>query len=291
MKVNIPIKTLNNGFSMPIFGLGTWQMGGKRERDINNNDNADIEAIKMAINNGITHIDTAEMYAQGYSEILVGQAIAEFKRDNLFVASKVYPNHLGYQDLINAAKDSLKRLNTPFLDLYLIHAPNPEIPIKETMKAMDYLIDNGLVRNIGVSNFTKERMAEAQKFTKNKIVANQVHFNLQIRESERTGLVEYCQKNDVMLIAWRPIQKGVLLEEKNELMEQMCQKYQKTPAQIAINWLTSQKNIVTISKMGSKDHLIENLGALDWEMSREDIDKLDKDYPNQQDISDTVPLT
>lgn len=291
MKVNIPIKTLKNGFSIPIFGLGTWQMGGKRERDINNNDNADIEAIKIAINNGITHIDTAEMYAQGYSEILVGQAIAEFKRENLFIVSKVYPDNLKYQDLINSAQNSLKRLNTPFLDLYLIHAPNPEIPIQETMKAMDFLMEKGLVRNIGVSNFTKERMAEAQKFTKNKIVANQVHFNLQIREPQRTGLLEYCQKNDVMLIAWRPIQKGLLVEEKNELMEQMCQKYQKTPAQIAINWLISQKNVITISKMGSEDHLLENLGALDWEMDLKDIEKLDKDYPNQQDISDIVALT
>lgn len=291
MTVNIPIKKLENGFSMPVFGLGTWQMGGKRERDINNNDNADIEAIKMAINNGITHIDTAEMYAQGYSEILVGQAIAEFKRENLFIISKVYPNHLKYQDLIDSAKNSLKRLNTSYLDLYLIHAPNPEIPIEETMRAMDFLVGQGLVRHIGVSNFTKERMAEAQKFTKNKIVANQVHFNLQIREAQRTGLVEYCQKNDVMLIAWRPIQKGVLLEEKNELMEQMCQKYQKTPAQIAINWLISQKNVVTLSKMGSYDHLVENLGALNWEMDPKDVKKLDKDYPNQQDISDTVSLT
>lgn len=291
MTVNIPIKKLENGFSMPVFGLGTWQMGGKRERDINNNDNADIEAIKMAINNGITHIDTAEMYAQGYSEILVGQAITEFKRESLFIVSKVYPDHLKYQDLINSAKNSLKRLNTSYLDLYLIHAPNPEIPIEETMRAMDFLVGQGLVRNIGVSNFTKERMAEAQKFTKNKIVANQVHFNLQIREAQRTGLVEYCRKNDVMLIAWRPIQKGVLLEEKNELMEQMCQKYQKTPAQIAINWLISQKNVVTLSKMGSYDHLVENLGALNWEMDPKDIEKLDKDYPNQQNISDTVSLT
>lgn len=291
MTVNIPIKKLENGFSMPVFGLGTWQMGGKRERDINNNDNADIEAIKMAINNGITHIDTAEMYAQGYSEILVGQAITEFKRESLFIVSKVYPDHLKYQDLINSAKNSLKRLNTSYLDLYLIHAPNPEIPIEETMRAMDFLVGQGLVRNIGVSNFTKERMAEAQKFTKNKIVANQVHFNLQIREAQRTGLVEYCRKNDVMLIAWRPIQKGVLLEEKNELMEQMCQKYQKTPAQIAINWLISQKNVVTLSKMGSYDHLVENLGALNWEMDPKDVEKLDKDYPNQQNISDTVPLT
>jgi diketogulonate reductase-like aldo/keto reductase len=287
---NIPIKTLNNGFSMPVFGLGTWQMGGRQERNPDNDDSADIKAIKMAIDNGITHIDTAEMYANGYSETLLGQVITGYNRKNLFIASKVYPDNLNYQDLINSAKNSLKRLNTPFLDLYMLHNPNPEIPIQETMKAMDFLIDQGLIRNIGISNFTKERMAEAQKFTKNKIVVNQVHYNLQYREPEKTGLLEYCQKNDVMLVAWRPIQKGLLLEEKNELVDEMCQKYNKTPAQIAINWLISQKNVVTLSKMGNPDHLMENLGALDWEMSPGDVKKLDKNYPNQQPVSNVVPL-
>lgn len=290
MKINIPVKTLKNGFSMPVFGLGTWQMGGRLERDFENDDKADIEAIKNAINNGITHIDTAEIYADGYSETLVCRAISEYKRENLFLVSKAQAKNLSYKDLINSAKNSLKRLNTPYLDLYLLHRPNPEIPIQETMKALDFLKKEGLIHNIGVSNFSKERLIEAQKYTENKIVVNQVHYNLKFREPQRTGLLEYCQKNDVMLIAWRPFQKGLLLEEKNILMDEMCQKYNKTSAQIGINWLISQENVVTLSKMRNKNHLIENLEALNWQMEKEDVEKLNKFYPDQQDVSDVIPL-
>lgn len=290
MKVNIPIKTLKNGFSMPVFGLGTWQMGGKLERDFKNDDKADIKAIEIAINSGVTHIDTAEMYANGYSETLVGNAISTYKRENLFLVSKVSPDNLEYQNVINSAKNSLKRLNTSYLDLYLIHGPNPEIPIKKTMEALDFLKSEGLIRHIGVSNFSKERLFEAQKYTKNKIVVNQLHYNLKFREPQRTGLLEYCQKNDVMLVAWRPFQKGLLLEEKNILMDEMCQKYHKTPAQIGINWLISQENVVTLSKMRNESHLTENLEALIWQMEKKDIEKLDKLYPDQQNISDVCPL-
>ena len=287
---NILTKTLKNGFSMPVFGLGTWQMGGRLERDFENDDKADIKAIRNAIESGITHIDTAQMYTNGYSETLISKAISDYKREDLFLVSKVSPVNLDYKNVISSAKNSLKRLNTPYLDLYLIHGPNPEIPIKKTMKALDFLKNEGLIRNIGVSNFSKERLVEAQKHTKNKIVANQVHYNLKFREPQKTGLVKYCQKNDVMLVAYRPFQKGMLLEEKNVLMDEMCQKYNKTPAQIGINWLISQENVITLSKMGNKDHLLENLGSLEWKMNQEDIEKLDKDYPNQQDVSDVCPL-
>jgi len=290
MKVNIPTKTLKNGFSLPVFGLGTWLMGGRLERDFENDDKADIKAIKNAIENGITHIDTAEIYADGYSETLVGQAISDYKREDLFLVSKAQVKNLSYKDLITSAKNSLKRLNTSYLDLYLLHRPNPEISIKETMSALDFLKSEGLIRNIGVSNFSKERLIEAQKYTKNKIVVNQVHYNLKFREPQRTGLLEYCQKNDVMLVAWRPFQKGLLLEEKSILIDEICQKYNKTPAQIGINWLISQENVVTLSKMRNESHLMENLEALTWQMEKEDVKRLDKLYPNQQDVSDVVPL-
>jgi diketogulonate reductase-like aldo/keto reductase len=290
MKTIIPTKTLENGFAMPVFGLGTWRMGGILERDFENDDKADIEAIKRAIDSGITHIDTAEIYADGHAETLIKQAIQGYKREDLFLVSKAQIKHLSYDNLINSAKNSLKRLGTDYLDMYLMHQHNSEIPLEESMRAMDYLMIEGLIRNIGVSNFTKESLIEAQNCSKNKIVTNQVHYNLKYREPERTGLLEYCQNNDVLLVAWRPFQKGLLLEEKNDLMDEMCKKYNKTPAQIGINWLISQKNVITLSKMRNEKHLIENLGALDFEMEKEDVEKLDKNYPDQQDISDTVRL-
>jgi len=275
---------------MPVFGMGTWRMGGDYLYDPNNDDDADIRAIRAAIEMGITHIDTAERYAEGHAENLVGQAIKGYDREKLFIVSKVSPEHLTYDDLIASAIASLERLETDYLDLYLIHHPNPNIPIAESMGAMDALVDERLVKNIGVSNFTVERLEEAQSHTKNRIVANQLHFNLIYREPERRGLLEYSQKNHVMLVAWRPLEKGVLTKRGIRILDEMCEKYRKTPAQMAINWLASQRNVVTLSKMRKIEHIRENLGAIGWQMAEQDIEKLRRDFPNQQDVSDAMPL-
>lgn len=275
---------------MPVFGLGTWQMGGRFDRDPNNNDAADIQAIKNAIDAGIIHIDTAEVYAAGWAEKLIAQAVKGYDRKKLFLVSKAPSADLSYDVVLKSAKASLRRLETDYLDLYLLHGPDLKHPIKETMKALDVLVAEGLVKNIGVCNFTVERFTEAQSHTQNRLVANQVHYNLIFREPERKGVVEYCQKNDVLLIAWRPVQKGILTTTDNPFMKILTHKYQKTPSQIAINWLISQPNVVTLSKMTNPEHLKENLGALDWKLEKEDIEKLDKEFPNQQDVSDAVPL-
>jgi len=262
--MKIPVKTLKNGFEIPVYGLGTWEMGGRMEKDQSNNGTADIQAIQTAIDSGIMHIDTAEVYANGYTETLLGKAIKPYDREKLFLVSKVYTNHMGYDDLIRSCKDSLKRLGVTYLDLYLFHR-YPGNQLKEAMRAMDTLKNEGLIRNIGLSNFTLAHMQEAQSYTENNIVATQVHYNLQYREPEKSGVLDYCQKNDMMLIAYRPLQKGMILQE-NSLIDSFCQKYHKTPAQIALNWLISQKNVVTLSKTTSSDHLKENLGAADWTM-------------------------
>lgn len=288
--MKIPSKKLSCGFEMPVYGLGTWQMGGRFERDENNDDAADIQAIKNAIDHGVTHIDTAEKYASGFAEILVGKAIKGLDRTNLFLVSKVAKTNLNFKNLINSAKASLGRLGTEYLDLYLIHAPSLEIPLEETMSAMDFLVENGLIRYIGVSNFTPERLKEAQKYSRNKIVANQVHYNLLIREPERKGLLTYCQENDVMLIAWRPLQKGLISGLSDKVVLELCTKYGKTPAQLAINWLVSQPNVVTLSKTTNIAHLEENLGSIGWNMSDEDVERLRKEFPNQLDSSDAVSL-
>ena len=286
--MTIPLKTLKNGFSMPVYGLGTWQMGGRNEHDPKNDDEADIAAIKAAIDSGITHLDTAESYAAGYSEILVEKAIKGFNRKKLFIASKAHVEHLGYDDLINAAKASLKRLEISYLDLYYAHSYSHTIPAKETMQAMDALVEEGLIKNIGVSNFTVEEMKEAQSYAKHKVAANQLHLNLKYREAERKGLLAYCQKNDVMFVAWRPLQMGMNLDIP--ILQEIAKKYNKTPAQVALDWLISQDNVVTLSKTRNTSHLKENLGAVGWQMEWEDVEKLRRDFPNQEDISDTVPL-
>lgn len=288
--MQIPTKNLANGFSIPVFGIGTWMMGGDFLHNPQNDDAADIAAIKTAIEMGVIHIDTAEKYAQGHAERLVAQAIRDFDRSKLFIVSKIASENLRHPDVIQSAKSSLARLQTSYLDLYLIHSPNPDVPIEETMQAMDTLHAEGLIRNIGVSNFTIERLEKAQACTRNKIVANQLHFNLIFREPEKKGLLAYCQQNDIMFIAWRPVQKGALTDHGTPLLDEMCSKYHKTPPQIAINWLISQSHVVTLSKMTQRRHLEENLAALGWQMAQEDIERLRKEFPDQKDVSDAVPL-
>ncbi|MDO8489856.1 MAG: aldo/keto reductase [bacterium] len=288
--MDILTKKLHSGFEMPVFGFGTWQMGGRKERDFDNDDEADITAIKAAIDLGVTHIDTAEIYADGYSEQLLARALKGYDRSKLFIVSKVQADNMAYHDVIASCKGSLQRLEMPYLDLYLLHRYNPQFDLKKTMGALDELVSQGFVRNIGVANFTKERLAEAQSYTKNKIVCDQVHYNLEFREPERNELVQYCQKNDVFLVAWRPVGKGNLLEEVPPIMQEMCNKYNKTPAQVAINWLISQDNVLTLSKTRNIEHLQENLGAIGWEMEKEDIEKIRNEYPGQKELSDVVPL-
>ncbi len=288
--ISIPVKKLQNGFVMPVFGLGTWMMGGAKEHDLNNDDQVNIAAIKRAIEAGITLIDTAENYAQGYCETLVGRAIKDYDRHKLFLVSKADKYHHSPKDLENALETSLKRLDTNYLDLYLLHAPSPDIPIEATMPVLDQLKDKGLIKEFGVSNFTVKQIKRAQQVAKSKIVVNQLHYNLAIRECEQAGLVDYCQQNDVLLMAWRPVQKGFLANHGIPILDQICQKYQKTPAQVAINWLISQPNVVTLSKMDQPSHLTENLRALGWEMEKADIELLRKEFPNQQSVSDSVPL-
>lgn len=275
----IETKNFGNGFSIPVFGIGTWMMGGAFERDPNNDDNLDVQAIKFAISRGVSHIDTAEKYAAGFAEKIVSNAIKGFDRSRLFITSKVWKTNLGYDDLIKAARASLNRLEIEYLDLYFIHWPNGTIPLRETMSAMDALVYDGLVRNIGVSNFTVAQINEAQSYTKNRIVAAQMHYNLAFREPEENGMLEYCQKFDIALISWRPLRDLLSNVYREPVIEQMCQKYRKTAVQIAINWLISQPNVVTISGMRTREHLEENLGALNWRMGDDDIQLLREKVP------------
>ncbi|NUM25280.1 MAG: aldo/keto reductase [Candidatus Buchananbacteria bacterium] len=289
--MNIPVKTLASGFSMPVFGIGTYGMGGLSTIDPANDDNADIAAIKAAIQRGVTHIDTAELYAQGKAEQLLGEAIKGYDRQRLFIVSKVYQDNLAYDNVLKSCEESLKRLGTDYLDLYLIHKFNPAIPLSDTLKAFDELVRRGLIKHIGVSNFCADHLKEAQRYTENKIVFNQVHYNLVFREPQRKGLLDYCQQNDVILGAWRPIERGMLTTDLPPIMKEMMQKYQKSAAQIAINWLVSQPNVVTLSKSTNISHLEDNLGALTWEMSETDIRKLTNEFPGQQDVSNRQPLS
>jgi diketogulonate reductase-like aldo/keto reductase len=286
--MNILVKTLKSGFSLPVYGLGTWQIGGRMEPD-HSNDEAEIAAIKAAIDHGVTHIDTAELYGGGHSEELIGEAIKGYGRSDLIIATKVSAWNQSYKKLLGSFEASIKRLDTSYVDLYLLHRyPETGIPIKETMEAMDRLVDEGVVKNIGVCNMTINRLQEAQKHTKNKIVYNQLHYSLECREAVKYKVIKYCQDNDILISAWGPLSKGTLANAP--ILVEVAKKYNKTPYQVALNWLVSQPNVVTIPKTTHIEHLEENLGALDWNLLPEDLDRLTKEFPNQQKVSDRVPL-
>lgn len=284
-------KNLTNGFSIPEIGIGTWPMGGYRVPNPSNDDQKDIDALQHAINQGITHLDTAEMYASGHAEEILGQAIKGFDRTELFIASKASRENLGPSgDIVGACKRSLERVGVEYFDLYYIHWRNPQTELREQMKAMEQLYDEGLIKNIAVSNFNTESLKEAQNNCKYPIVANQVHYNLLYRGPEKDGLVEYCKDNDVMLVAWRPVELGKLANTGNPTMLDMAEKYEKTHAQVAINWLVSQKNVVTLFGGSEKEHIDENLGGIGWRMSDDDIEVMREDYNGQIFESDAVPL-
>ena len=278
-------KTLECGFSMPELGMGTWQMGGRLERNPDNDDNGQIQALRTGLDLGFTLIDTAESYADGKAEELVGAAIRGYDRSRLFLTSKVWKTHLAYDDVLRAAEGSLRRLGTGYLDLYLYHQVGDDVPLRETMRAFDRLVSEKLVRFIGVSNFALERFKRAQACAEHKLVVNQIHYSLAVREAEGE-LIPWLQDNDVMIQAWRPL-RGV---PDCALLDSLCAKYAKSKAQIALNWLIRQKNVVTIAASASGAHLRENLEAAAFALAPSDQEKLTREFPERRLISEAVPL-
>jgi len=261
-------KNLTDVEKIPVLGLGTWGMGGGMRQD-RSNDRKYIEAIRYAIENGMTHIDTAEIYARGHSEEIVGEAIKKFDRQSLFITSKLFPIHLTYKGIILACEGSLRRLSTAYLDLYLVHWPNPLSSLKTTMAAFDQLVKEGLVRHIGVSNFSIGQIQRAQKYSKNKLVTNQVQYSL-LHQGPRFKLLPFLQKEKIVLTAYSPLGHGGLFKKGKLTLEMLENKYNKTAVQIALRWLIDQDQVIAIPKASSKEHIDEILGSLGWKLTKED---------------------
>lgn len=276
IKISMELKELNKtGIKIPAIGMGTWEIGGRLAPDYSNDEKA-IEALIKGIELGMYLIDTAEMYGGGHAEELVGEAIKKFERQKVFIVTKVLPENLRYKDLINSAQKSLKRLKTDYIDLYLIHAPNPKIPIKETMSAMEKLVEDKVVKFIGVSNFSVSQIENARAYlTKTDIVVNQVEYNLIEREIEKV-LLPYCVKNNITLMAYSPLARGLLA--KNEFLKEIGKKYNKTASQVALNWLIQKEGVVAIPKSSKIEHLQENALATGWRLSEKDIQLIEEHF-------------
>ncbi|MDV3104514.1 aldo/keto reductase [Thermococcus waiotapuensis] len=252
-------------------GMGTWGIGGKESPDYSR-DKESFEVLKHGLELGINLIDTAEFYGAGHSEELVGEAIKGFEREEIFIISKVWPTHFGYTEAKRAARASAKRLGT-YIDLYLLHWPSDDFgKIEETLHALEELVEEGLIRYIGVSNFDLELLKRSQEaMRKYEIVANEVKYSLKDRWPETSGLLDYMKKEKIALIAYTPLEKGTLAE--NECLAEIGKAYGKKAAQVALNYLIWEENVVAIPKAGSKAHLEENFGAMGWRLSKEDREK------------------
>jgi diketogulonate reductase-like aldo/keto reductase len=266
-------KELVKGVRIPVLGMGTWGLGGTMMPD-RSREREELAALRAGIDLGMTHIDTAEMYAAGHSEELVGEAIKPYDRRSLFITTKAWRTHLRYNDLVASMKTSLRRLGIDYVDLYLIHWPNPEVPLEETMRALEHCAEEGYTRFIGVSNFSASLLAEAQAHLReHRLVANQVQYSLVERGPARE-LLPYCVEKGVTLIAYSPLGKGELAQPGNTVLDELAEKYEKTPAQVSLNWLISQEKVVTIPKASRIEHLRENIGAVGWKLSKEDFLRL-----------------
>jgi diketogulonate reductase-like aldo/keto reductase len=256
----------NSGVMVPEIGLGVWRYRGG------------VEPLRRGIELGANLIDTAEVYG---TEDVVGQAVSGI-RDRVFIATKVSGSNLRHEAVLRAADASLRRLQSGFIDLYQIHWPNSAIPIADTMRAMETLVDRGLVRHIGVSNFSLAELREAQAaLSKYPIVSNQVLYNLNRREIE-DDLLPYCVEHRITIIAYTPLDDGRLavmprlrMHRKMQVLGRVAKETGKTQAQVALNWCTSRPNVIAIPKSNRTSRVVENCGASGWRLTEQQIQALD----------------
>ncbi|SFG55904.1 Aldo/keto reductase [Halopelagius inordinatus] len=254
--MNIPTRTLPSGVEMPQVGAGTWDIGGETVK----------ESVRTALDAGYAHVDTAEGYK---NEAEIGEVLAEYDREDIFLTSKVLPSNLHYESVLESCEASLDRLGTDYLDLYLIHWPNPTISLRETIQALERLHEEGKVKNIGVSNFTKYQLMFARRVADVPIAVNQVEFHPWLNQDD---LLQYCDDNDIVLTAAAPLARTEVLDDP--VVRDVAEAYDRTPAQVVLRWQI-QKGIVTIPKSSTPDHIRSNFEVGEWELDAEDAARID----------------
>ena len=261
---------LSSGKPIPILGMGTWQMGENAR-----NRQSEINALRHGLDLGLSLIDTAEMYGEGGAEEVIALAIAN-RRAEVFLVSKVYPHNASKQGTIAACERSLKRLNTDYLDLYLLHWRG-SVPLAETLDAFQTLQQAGKICSYGVSNFDVKDLEEASHLNGgNAIATNQVLYNLTRRGIE-WNLLPWCQQHSMPIMAYSPIEQGRLLN--NQTLTAIAQEREVTAAQVAIAWLLHQDNVIVIPKASRVEHIEQNYTALDLKLSADELATLDAAFP------------
>ena len=270
MPMAIPALKLPDGRTVAALGQGTWGMGenaGKREQE--------IAALRLGLELGMSLIDTAEMYASGVAEEIVGEAFAG-RRDEVFIVSKVLPENATRRGTITACERSLKRLSTDRIDLYLLHWRGRP-PLAETLEAFAALVKDGKIRAWGVSNFDVDDMQELWRLKEGgAVVTNQVLYNLTRRGIE-FDLIPASRQRKVPIMAYSPIEQGRLLRQR--ALKEIADRHRATPAQVALAWLLRQDGIIAIPKASNEAHVRENRAATDVQLTAEDLTTLDRAFP------------
>jgi diketogulonate reductase-like aldo/keto reductase len=270
MTDTLPRVTLPDGESVPAFGIGTWHMGEDRRRAAD-----ETAAVKLGIELGMELIDTAEMYGNGGAEEVVAAATAGV-RDRLFIVSKVLPYNASRKGTIEACERSLKRLKTDRIDLYLLHWRG-SVPLAETLEAFVTLRRDGKIRHHGVSNFNTEDLKEWVALAGGDTVAsNQILYNLSRRGPE-WELIPWCRERGISVMAYSPLEQGRMLGNRG--LQQVAQRYDASPAQVALAWLLRQDGMIVIPKATRLEHVRENRGALDLKLTDADLTALDRAFP------------
>ena len=254
-------------------GQGTMGVGGYFDED-RSNDAFFVDMLRMGIGCGMTLIDTAEAYGAGHSEELVGRAVKDCRKD-VFVATKVSPQYLGYNGVLRACERSLRRLQTEYIDSYQIHWPNPAVPIEETLKAMGKLVEDGKVRHVGVSNFSLGQLKRANEILKGRIASIQIEYNLFDRIAE-IDIIPYCEREGITVLAYSPLDQGRRLGHR--LLLDLAMKYGKTVTQVVLRWLTKNRQVVAVPKAITPTHIKENAMATDFDLEDGDIESISQAF-------------
>ncbi|WP_338199682.1 aldo/keto reductase [Lactobacillus rizhaonensis] len=264
---------------LPALGIGTWEMGDDPKiRD------EEIAAIRAGLDAGLNVIDTAEMYGNGNSEKLVGEAIKPYQRSKIFLISKVLPQNASRSKMRQSLQNSLQRLQTDYLDLYLYHWRGM-VPLSETVSELQVLQNEGLIRAWGVSNFDIDDMEELWQLPEGQnCVVNEDLYNLETRGIEYS-LLPWQREHHVPLIAYSPLGRGPKMGStmmKNDAVLQVAEEHEASAYQILLAWVMHQSDVLAIPKSSSSKHLLSNLKALDIELTPEDLQILEQAYPKPE---------
>jgi len=258
---------------LPVIGQGTWYIEAGRH-------DAAVAALRRGLDLGMTHIDTAEMYGDGAAEKIVGEAISG-RRDEVFLVSKVVPQHASRSGTISACEKSLARLKTDWLDCYLLHWPGPH-PLEETVAGFEQLKRAGKIRAWGVSNFDVDGLEQLLIITgEGYITCNQVLYHLQERAIEH-AVLPWCERHDVAVVGYSPFGHGDFPGPRTtggRVLEQIAEAHNATPRQVALRFLVRRPALFTIPKASTVEHAAENAGAGDLRLTEAEIARIDAAFP------------